>query len=131
GRYEGFDDRVRQLLGPDEISIGDYVLGGGEVAAMVVIDAVARLVPGVLGHEESARQDSFSHGDRLLEAGHFTRPRVYRGLTVPEVLLAGDHEAVARWRHERSVELTRKVRPDLLPPEAHDRPGEPGGGASR
>jgi tRNA (guanine37-N1)-methyltransferase len=116
GRYEGFDDRVRQLLEPDEISIGDYILGGGEVPAMVVIDTVARLVPGVLGDEESARLDSFSHGDRLLEAGHYTRPREYRGLTVPEVLLGGDHEAIARWREEQSRALTRQRRQDLLPP---------------
>ncbi|HEY2880981.1 MAG TPA: tRNA (guanosine(37)-N1)-methyltransferase TrmD [Pirellulales bacterium] len=117
GRYEGFDDRVRQLLKPDEISIGDYILGGGEVPAMVLIDAVIRLVPGVLGDEESSRQDSFSetaaHG-RLLEAGHFTRPREYRGLTVPEVLLNGDHEAIARWREEQSLERTRERRNDLL-----------------
>jgi tRNA (guanine37-N1)-methyltransferase len=117
GRYEGFDDRVRQLLRPDEISIGDYILGGGEVPAMVLIDAVIRLVPGVLGDEESSRQDSFSdtgsHG-RLLEAGHFTRPREYRGLTVPEVLLNGDHEAIARWREAQSLERTRERRHDLL-----------------
>src|SRR6185369_10226920 len=91
GRYEGFDDRVRQILQPDEISIGDFVLGGGELAAMVIIDAVARLVPGVLGDEQSNRQDSFSGDDRLLESGQFTRPREYRGLEVPEVLISGDH----------------------------------------
>jgi tRNA (guanine37-N1)-methyltransferase len=118
GRYEGFDDRVRQLLKPDEISIGDYILGGGEVPAMVLVDAVIRLVPGVLGDEQSARHDSFSDssGQRLLEAGHFTRPREYRGLTVPEVLLSGDHEAIARWREEQSLHITRQRREDLLPP---------------
>ena len=106
GRYEGFDDRVRQLLAPDELSIGDFILGGGEVAAMVVIDAVVRLVPGVLGHEESAGNDSFSGDDRLLEYAQFTRPREFRGLSVPEVLLGGNHEDIARWRHEQSVSKT-------------------------
>jgi tRNA (guanine37-N1)-methyltransferase len=114
GRYEGFDDRVRQLLKPDEISIGDYILGGGEVPAMVLVDAIVRLVPGVLGDEESARRDSFSHGDRLLEAGHFTRPREYRGLTVPEVLLSGDHAAIERWREEQGLAATHERRQDLI-----------------
>ena len=114
GRYEGFDDRVRQLLGPDEISIGDYILGGGEVPAMVLVDAIVRLVPGVLGDEESARHDSFSHGDRLLEAGHFTRPREYRGLTVPEVLLSGDHAAIESWREEQGRAATAERRQDLI-----------------
>jgi tRNA (guanine37-N1)-methyltransferase len=100
GRYEGFDERVTQILRPDCVSIGDYVLGGGEVAAMVIIDAVIRLVPGVLGDEESARQDSFSDEARRLEAAQYTRPREYRGHTVPEVLLSGDHEKIARWRAE-------------------------------
>jgi tRNA (guanine37-N1)-methyltransferase len=122
GRYEGFDDRVRQLLRPDEISIGDYILGGGEVPAMVMIDAVIRLVPGVLGDEESARRDSFSdsasQGERILEAGHYTRPREYRGLSVPEVLVSGDHEAIERYRIEQGRELTRQRRQDLLTPEA-------------
>ena len=95
GRDEGFDDRVRQILHPDEISIGDYILGGGEVAAMVLIDAVARLVPGVLGDEESNRQDSFSGETRWLEFGQYTRPREFRGLTVPEVLISG-HKRVQR-----------------------------------
>ena len=114
GRYEGFDDRVRQLLKPDEISIGDYVVGGGEVPAMALIDAIVRLVPGVLGDEESARKDSFSHGDRLLEASHFTRPREYRGLTVPEVLLSGDHAAIERWRQEQGLAATHERRRDLI-----------------
>src|SRR5262249_5732298 len=119
GRYEGFDDRVRQILQPDEISIGDYILGGGEVPAMVLVDTVVRLVPGVLGDEESARQDSFSAqkgtaGERLLEAGHYTRPREYRGLTVPEVLVSGDHEAIARWRAEQALQITGQRRQDLL-----------------
>lgn len=113
GRYEGFDERVKEILQPDEISIGDYILGGGEVAAMVLIDAVARLVPGVLGDEESNRQDSFSGEDRLLEFAQYTRPREYRGLTVPEVLLGGNHEEIARWRLEQSARRTREKRADL------------------
>jgi tRNA (guanine37-N1)-methyltransferase len=100
GRYEGFDERVTEILRPDCVSIGDYVLSGGEVAAMVIIDAVVRLVPGVLGDEESAKQDSFSGEDRRLEAAQYTRPREYRGHTVPEILLSGDHEKIARWRAE-------------------------------
>jgi tRNA (guanine37-N1)-methyltransferase len=116
GRYEGFDDRVRQILEPDEISVGDFVLGGGEVAAMIVIDAVVRLVPGVLGDERSPWDDSFSGRDRLLEFGQFTRPREFRGLTVPEVLLSGNHEEIARWRQEQSLQKTRARRADLLEP---------------
>ena len=114
GRYEGFDDRVRQILRPDEISIGDFVLGGGEVAAMVIIDAVIRLVPEVLGHEDSASEDSFSGNERLLEGPQYTRPREYRGLKVPEVLLNGNHDEIARWRREQSLEKTRERRADLL-----------------
>lgn len=114
GRYEGFDERVRLILQPDEISIGDYVLNGGEVAAMVVIDAVVRLVPGFLGDEESSRQDSFSGPDRLLDHAQYTRPREYRGYRVPEVLLSGDHQAVARWREQNRLERTRRRRADLL-----------------
>ncbi len=113
GRYEGFDERVKEILKPDEISIGDYILGGGEVAAMVIIDAVARLVPGVLGDEDSNRQDSFSGDDRLLEFAQYTRPREYRGLAVPEVLLGGNHEEIARWRREQSAKRTREKRADL------------------
>jgi tRNA (guanine37-N1)-methyltransferase len=114
GRYEGFDDRVRQILEPDEISIGDVILGGGELAAMIVIDAVARLVPGVLGDEESNRQDSFSGAERLLEFGQYTRPREYRGLEVPSILLSGDHVEIARWRRQESLDRTRERRSDLL-----------------
>jgi tRNA (guanine37-N1)-methyltransferase len=106
GRYEGFDDRVRQILQPDELSIGDFILGGGEVAAMIVIDAVIRLVPGVLGHEESAVNDSFSGTDRLLEHAQYTRPREFRGLSVPDILLGGNHEEIARWRLEQSRQKT-------------------------
>lgn len=106
GRYEGFDERVSQLLRPDAISIGDYILGGGEVAAMAVIDAVVRLVPGVLGDERSSSEDSFSGTERLLEFAQYTRPREYRGLAVPEILLSGDHAAIARWRSQQQIERT-------------------------
>lgn len=108
GRYEGFDDRVRETLRPEEISIGDYVLSGGEVAAMVIVDAVARLLPGVLGDEESARQDSFSGADRLVEGPQYTRPRDFRGLRVPDILLSGDHGRIATWRHEQAVAATQR-----------------------
>jgi tRNA (guanine37-N1)-methyltransferase len=108
GRYEGFDERVKEVLRPDELSIGDYVLSGGEVAAMVIVDAVSRLLPGVLGDEESARQDSFSGAERLVEGPQYTRPREYRGLHVPDVLLSGDHRRIAEWRHEQAVDATRR-----------------------
>jgi len=127
GRYEGFDDRVRQILEPDEISIGDYILGGGEVASIVIIDAVARLVPGVLGDEESNRQDSFSGEQRLLEFAQFTRPREYRGLTVPDVLLSGDHQQIAKWRDAESARRTQQQRSDLweLNQQARPEPEKP------
>jgi len=111
GHYEGMDERVRHLA-TNEISIGDYILTGGELAAMVVIDAVARLIPGVLGEEESARQDSFS--ERLLEYPQYTRPREFRGMQVPEVLLSGHHENIRLWRRQESLRRTLKRRPDLL-----------------
>ncbi len=114
GRYEGFDQRVTDILQPDEISIGDFVLNGGEVAAMVLIDAVIRLVPGVLGDESSATDDSFSEGNRHLEFAQYTRPREYRGHAVPDVLLGGNHEEIARWRREQSYLKTRQRRSDLL-----------------
>lgn len=114
GRYEGFDERVTTLLKPEEISIGDYVLNGGEVAAMVIIDAVIRLVPGVLGDADSNRNDSFSTASRLLEFAQYTRPREYRGLQVPEILLSGDHGEIARWREENSRQRTQQWRSDLL-----------------
>jgi tRNA (guanine37-N1)-methyltransferase len=114
GRYEGFDQRVSDILQPEEISVGDFVLNGGEVAAMTVIDTVIRLVPGVLGDEDSSRDDSFSIGNRLLEHSQYTRPREYRGHQVPEVLLGGDHTQIAAWREENSLERTRQRRPDLL-----------------
>lgn len=114
GRYEGFDERIRLVLEPEEISIGDYILNGGEVAAMVMIDTVIRLVPGVLGHEESSGNDSFSSAGRLLEFAQYTRPREYRGLEVPEILLSGDHQQIAQWREENSRERTQARRADLL-----------------
>ncbi|HEY8450167.1 MAG TPA: tRNA (guanosine(37)-N1)-methyltransferase TrmD [Bacillota bacterium] len=112
GRYEGVDERVAAALATDEISIGDYVLSGGELPALVVIDAVMRLIPGVLGDAESARQDSFSDG--LLEGPQYTRPRVYRGMSVPEILLSGNHEAIRRWRRQQALLRTLRRRPDLL-----------------
>jgi tRNA (guanine37-N1)-methyltransferase len=111
GRYEGIDERVKAFV-DEEISIGDYTLSGGEPAAAVVIDAVARLVPGVLGNENSATDESFTDG--LLEYPQYTRPEIFRGMNVPEVLLSGDHERIKQWRHERSLEVTRKRRPDML-----------------
>ncbi len=110
GRYEGIDERVRQFV-DEEISVGDYTLSGGEPAACVVIDAVARLVPGVLGNEKSALDESFSDG--LLEYPQYTRPEEFRGLKVPDVLLSGDHERVLQWRRRQSLERTRERRPDL------------------
>jgi tRNA (guanine37-N1)-methyltransferase len=106
GRYEGFDDRIRQLLQPMELSIGDYVCNGGEVPAMVVIDSVIRLIPGVLGDEKSLVEESHSMSGRI-EYPQYTRPRVFRGLEVPSVLLSGNHEAIAKWRHEQSEQRTR------------------------
>ena len=112
GHYEGFDARVHEHLATDEISIGDYVLSGGELAAMVVVDAVVRQLPAALGHPESAVQESFAQG--LLEYPHYTRPPEFRGWRVPDVLLSGDHAAVARWRRRQSLLLTARRRPDLL-----------------
>ncbi len=112
GRYEGFDERVRAALTPDEISIGDYVLTGGELPALVLLDAVIRLLPGVLGDEDSARYDSFV--DALLEFPHYTRPQSVHGLTVPDVLLSGDHERIRRWRRKEALRRTKIRRADLL-----------------
>ena len=113
GRYEGFDDRIREGLKPLEISAGDFVANGGEVPAMMVIDTVIRLIPGVLGDETSSKYDSFSSG-RLLEHPQYTRPRDFRGMQVPEILLSGNHEKVARWQEEQSLKRTRERRRDLL-----------------
>lgn len=112
GRYEGVDERVLEAEVDEEWSIGDYVLSGGELAAMVVIDAVVRQLPGVLGHEDSARQDSFVTG--LLEYAQYTRPEVYEGRKVPEVLLSGDHEQIRRWRLKQALGRTWRKRPDLI-----------------
>ena len=114
GRYEGFDQRVIDILQPEEISLGDYILNGGEVAAMVLIDALIRLVPGVLGDEASNQFDSFSSGNRLLEFGQYTRPREYRGHEVPEVMLSGNHQEIERWRQAQSYLKTKDRRADLL-----------------
>ena len=114
GRYEGFDQRIIDLLQPEEISIGDYILNGGEAAAMVVIDACIRLIPGVLGDEQSSQDDSFSTQSGQLEFPQYTRPREFRGLEVPEVLLGGDHGEIARWRQEQSYLKTKERRQDLL-----------------
>jgi len=120
GRYEGFDARIGQAIDAETLSIGDYVLSGGEVAAMVVVDAVARLLPGVLGHEESAGQDSFSGSDRLVEGPQYTRPREFRGLSVPEVLLSGDHGRIASWRREQAVAATaERGRLHTVRPSSH------------
>lgn len=112
GHYEGFDERVRSGLSPVEISLGDYVLSGGEPAAMVVIDAVVRLVPGVVGGEQTLDEESFNEG--LLEYPHYTRPREFRGMVVPEVLLSGHHEKVAAWRRAEALKRTWQRRPDLI-----------------
>ncbi|MGP4075582.1 tRNA (guanosine(37)-N1)-methyltransferase TrmD [Halobacillus sp. K22] len=112
GHYEGYDERIRKELVTDEISIGDYVLTGGELGAMVVMDSVVRLLPGVLGNEQSAPEDSFSNG--LLEHPHYTRPAEFRGEKVPEVLLSGNHAKIDEWRHYQSLRRTYERRPDLL-----------------
>jgi tRNA (guanine37-N1)-methyltransferase len=112
GRYEGIDERVFELLRPERLSLGDFVLSGGEAAAIAVLDAVIRLLPGVLGSEESAAADSFSRG--LLDHPHYTRPAEFRGLAAPEVLRSGDHARIAAWRREEARERTRRFRPDLM-----------------
>ena len=137
GRYEGIDERVRTLAVDEEISLGDFVLTGGELAAMALVDATARLLPGVLGDDDSAREETFSPG--LLEYPQYTRPREFRGEVVPEVLLSGDHGKIARWRREQSLRRTLTKRPDLLREETLtqedreylDRLGEPEKGPDR
>ncbi len=118
GRYEGLDDRVSKLAVDEELSIGDFVLTGGELAALCLLDGVARLLPGVLGGAASAEEDSFTDG--LLEHPHYTRPPLVRGLGVPEVLLSGDHAAIARWRRKESLKRTLERRPELLERAALD-----------
>jgi tRNA (guanine37-N1)-methyltransferase len=112
GHYEGFDERVREQLADDELSIGDYVLTNGALPAMVIVDAVTRLLPGVLGDDESTQEESFNHG--LLEYPQYTRPAEFRGIKVPEVLLSGNHAEIARWRAEQARLRTQERRPDLL-----------------
>jgi len=112
GRYEGVDERIRELFVDDDISLGDYVLSGGEIAAMVVVDAITRLIPGVLGCGESALTDSFCNG--LLEYPQYTRPPEFMGLSVPETLLSGNHEVIRKWRRRESLRKTRRLRPELL-----------------
>ena len=112
GSYEGFDERVREFLADDELSIGDYVLTNGALPAMVIIDSVTRLLPGVLGDDKSSQDESFN--ERLLEYPQYTRPAEFRGMSVPEVLLSGDHAAIERWRRAQARERTAKWRPDLL-----------------
>ena len=114
GRYEGVDDRVRERLATDELSIGDYVLSGGELAALIVVDAVARLVPGVVGDEESVEADSFARG--LLDFPHYTRPAEFRGMAVPEVLLSGHHAEIRRWRRREALRRTLQRRPGSAGP---------------
>ena len=117
GRYEGFDERIVQGLAPMELSIGDYVLSGGELPAMVAIDAVVRLLPGALGAEESAADETFTDG--LLEHPQYTRPREFRGMSVPDILLSGNHGAIAKWRREQRESRTKQRRPDLW--QAHEK----------
>lgn len=112
GRYEGIDERIRTLYADDDISLGDFVLSGGEIAAMAIVDAITRLIPGALGSGESAEYDSF--GDGLLEYPQYTRPPVFKDLKVPETLLSGNHELIRKWRRKESLRKTRQLRPDLL-----------------
>jgi tRNA (guanine37-N1)-methyltransferase len=114
GRYEGVDERVAEHLADDELSVGDFVLSGGELAAAIVVDAVSRLMPGVLGNEDSSRNESFSEGDGFLDCPQYTRPAEFRGWKVPDVLLGGNHEEIKRWRRAASREKTQRLRPDLL-----------------
>jgi tRNA (guanine37-N1)-methyltransferase len=115
GRYEGVDERVAQHLVDDEVSIGDYVLSGGELAAAVVVDSVARLIPGALGNEDSSKNESFSEeNEGLLDCPQYTRPADFRGWKVPEVLLGGNHEEIRRWRRDASREKTQRLRPELI-----------------
>ena len=125
GHYEGIDHRVVEALVDDEISIGDYVLTNGAVAAAVFVDAVARLIPGVLGDERSSEEESFARGEGILEAPCYTRPVQFEGMEVPEILLSGHHEKIAAWKRQRAIERTAENRPDLLPgDESGGNPGD-------
>ncbi len=119
GRYEGVDERVAEHLADEELSIGDFVLSGGELAAALVVDVVARTIPGVLGNEASSEFESFSQGDRILDCPHYTRPAEFRGWRVPDVLAGGNHEEIRKWRRVAALEKTARMRPDLL--ERRDR----------
>ena len=123
GRYEGFDQRISATLKPLEVSVGDFICNGGEVPAMLLIDAVIRLIPGVLGDETSSKYDSFS-ADQLLEYPQYTRPREYNGMTVPDVLLSGNHQAIAEWRKEQSLKRTAERRADLLSEKSQQDPSK-------
>jgi tRNA (guanine37-N1)-methyltransferase len=123
GRFEGVDERVIAARGLEEVSIGDYVLSGGELAAMVLVDACVRLVPGIMGAQESGDEESFSAG--LLEYPQYTRPRDWEGRVIPDILASGHHAAISRWRHEHALELTRERRPDLYRDFIESRPPEP------
>lgn len=125
GRYEGFDDRIVQGLKPLEVSVGDFICNGGEVPAMLIIDSVIRLIPGVLGDETSHRYDSFAESG-MLEYPQYTKPREFRGMSVPEVLLNGNHQEIAKWRAEQSLLRTRQRRGDLLVDDAGPRTPPPG-----
>jgi tRNA (guanine37-N1)-methyltransferase len=118
GHYEGFDERIRLGTEAEEVSIGDYVLSGGELAAMIIIDSVVRLMPGALGDDDSSLCESFSDG--LLEYPHYTRPEVFRDMKVPDVLLSGNHKEIEKWRKQQSLEKTKTQRPDLLKPSASE-----------
>ena len=125
GHYEGIDHRVVEALVDDEISIGDYVLTNGAVAAAVFVDSVTRLIPGVLGDERSPEEESFAHGEGILEAPCYTRPVQFEGMEVPEILLSGHHEKIASWKRQRAIERTAENRPDLLPgDESGGNPGD-------
>ncbi len=115
GRYEGIDERVRELFADDEISIGDYIMTGGELAALVIIDTIARLIPGVLGDNESFKEESFTSG--ILDYPHYTRPSEFKGIKVPEILLSGNHQEIKRWRRGQALRRTLIKRPDLIAPE--------------
>jgi tRNA (guanine37-N1)-methyltransferase len=121
GRYEGFDERIRESLGAEQVSLGDFIMSGGELAAMVLIDVMVRLLPGALGDEASAQDESFSQG--LLEYPQYTRPETYRGLQVPEILLSGHHAKIEKWRREQALLRTQRWRPDLLSEPPEENPG--------
>ena len=112
GRFEGVDERIIEARRLKEVSLGDYILSGGEIAALALLDACVRLIPGIMGHDASGQDESFEAG--LLEYPHYTRPRAFEGRPIPEVLLSGDHARIARWRHNEALRLTRERRPDLL-----------------